>query len=195
MHSSPSIQRMRTASTSRGVRMSKHCPEIPRVVEHAPRPGDVHPLTRKMLLRLLPELPSHLLRAVSRIELRGRTSPEVGNPFGSYSPRDELIRLYSVPYPNWPWSAGDLHPQSRAAQCGAILITIDGVPHIQWQRLIDLSRYYAQTLAHELGHHYVYRHRRRWSLPETLRGHEARANRYMWQMGMMKAFDSLLSSE
>jgi hypothetical protein len=195
MHSSSSVQRMRTVSPSPGVRKSTFRPEIPRLVEHAPPPGDVHPLSRKMLLRLLPELRAHWLKGISRIELRGRVSKEVGDPLGTYSPRDQLVRLYSVPYPYWPHAEGVLNPNSRLARCGAVLVDIDGAPYLQWQRPGDLARYYAQTLAHELAHHYVYRRRRRRSLPETLRGHEQVADRFMWRMGMARAFKSALAEE
>jgi hypothetical protein len=82
-----------------------------------------------------------------------------------------------------------LHPQSRFACCGATLVTIDGRPNIHWDRIGDVRRYYSQVLAHELGHHYVYRHRRSRSLPETMRGHEQLANRHMWHLGMRKAFN------
>jgi hypothetical protein len=196
MQFSSRTKRMRTVSPSRGVRVSKHCPAIPRVVEHAPRPGDIHPLTRKMLRRLLPHLAPHLLVAISRIELRARTSSEVGDPFGSYHPRDALIRLYSVPFPNWPDDEMKvLHPQSPLGSCGATLVTIDGRPNIHWERLSDLSRYYSQILAHELGHHYVFRQRRKSPLPETIRAHELRADWHMWRMGMRRAFKLAFEAE
>jgi hypothetical protein len=196
MHSSSQPQRMRTASLSRGVGVTKHWPAIPRIVEHAPRPGDIHPLSRKLLLRLLPRLNPLALKGVSRIELRARVSPEVGDPFGTYSPRDALIRLYSVPFPNWPWrNTWVLHPQSRLAICGATLVTIDDQPAIHWTRLRDVRRYYSQVLAHELAHHRVHRLRRTRSLPETMRGHEQVANRRMWRLGMRKAFEGSSETE
>jgi hypothetical protein len=174
---------------SHGVSTHKGAPAIPRIVEHEPRPGDIHPVTRSMLLRLLAGMGPHLLKGVSRIELRARVSPDVGNPHGTYSPRDEMIRLFSVPFPDWPCELEVLSPRSRWARFGATLIFRDGQPFIHWTRVEDLARYYfVVVFAHELGHHYVYRHRRYRSLPQTMRGHEQRANRIMWHLGAARAF-------
>jgi hypothetical protein len=187
MQSAPQHKRMRTVSAERGIRTSKHRPDVPRVVEHEPRRGDVHPLPKAMLTRVLPLLPPYIPRAISAIELRARTS-DIGDPYGTYHPRDALVRLYSVPFPDWPWDKDELPPNSNLAFCGAKLIRIDDRSHVHWDRLVDLTRFYALVLAHELGHHYVYRHRRKWSLPTTTHDHERRANSHIWRTGVQLAF-------
>ena len=189
MHSSTRPVRMRTVTRAHRLRTQSNAPAVPRIVEHDPRPGDIHPVTRAMLLRLLPSLPKPLLRNISSIELRARVSPEVGNPYGTYSPRDAMIRLFSVPFPDWPCKLEVLRPQSGLASCGATLIAREGQSFIHWNRTLDVARFYfAVVLAHELGHHYVYLNRRRRQLPETMRGHEQRASRLMWRIGALAAF-------
>ena len=189
MHSSSRPERIRRATPTRRIADRIGAPEIPRVVEHEPRPGDVHPVDRKLLLRLLRRLPAHLLRGVSRIELRARTSADVGKPFGTYYPRETLIRLYSVPFPDWPCELEILRPKSLLAGCGATLIHRDGQKFIHWTHPLHLAKYFfVTTFAHELAHHYVYKNRRRRSLPTTLRGHEQRADNLMFRLGALAAF-------
>ncbi|HMO65131.1 MAG TPA: hypothetical protein PKE47_07920, partial [Verrucomicrobiota bacterium] len=69
---------------------------LPRIVARQPRQGDVHPLPKRLLTRLLAGLPLELWHGLTRIELRAREG-EVGRPFASYHPRDRSIRLHSLP--------------------------------------------------------------------------------------------------
>lgn len=59
-------------------------PLLPRIVERAPAPGDIHPVSKRVLRRLLSGLPVEYLHGLSRIELRARELPLIGQPFGSY---------------------------------------------------------------------------------------------------------------
>src|SRR5262245_15196678 len=167
-------------------RMPRNClgqVVLPRVIEHPPRPGDVHPLDRRTLLKLLPTLPLRFLHGLREIDLRARKSAEVGQPFGTYQPYFKLIRLYSTPYPDWPTSLDTLDPKSLVGRCGGSLIERDGQRFLRWPSRMALARYFfTRVFAHELGHHHVYQYKHKRPLPGSSRGHEDRANALMYQV-------------
>ncbi len=76
-------------------------PILPRVIKRAPRPGDVHPLTRQHISNFLRYLPVDYVYGLRRVELRGRTSEEIGDPYGYYLNGEKTIVLFSVPPDLW----------------------------------------------------------------------------------------------
>lgn len=176
---------------SRRITRDRHGrPILPRIVVHPPRPGDVHPLERSALLKLLPFVPLRFLSGLEGIELRARESPEVGLPFGTYQPAFRWIRLYSMPFPHWPYWADTLRPRSMLGLCGATLIDLEGQRFLHWPDRISMARYYfAWILAHELGHHHVYEYRNKRRAPGSSRGHEARADALAFELRGLRRFD------
>ena len=72
-------------------------PKLPRIIVHPPKPGDVHLLDKRLLVRLLPYVPIDYRNGLKAIELRARTHPTVGHPYGTYNIREKIIRLYCTP--------------------------------------------------------------------------------------------------
>ena len=171
-------------------------PVLPRVVEHAPRPGDVHPLERRTLLELLPSVPLRFLHGLKGIELRARESKNVGMPYGIYQAHFKLIRLYSTPYPDWPYPEELLEPRSIFARCGTSLVYRGGECFLHWPSHKALARYYFfRILAHELGHHHVDQYRHKRPLPGSLRAHEARADVLQWEVQGWQRFSAIFGAD
>lgn len=70
---------------------------LPRIIVKPPTKGDIHPLTHQELHRVLKRVPVEYLYGLHHVELRGRRSNEIGQPFGQYSPSLKVITLYSLP--------------------------------------------------------------------------------------------------
>ena len=173
-------------------------PILPSVVEHPPLPGDVHPLDRQSLLKLLPVLPLRFLCGVSAIELRARPFNSDRHPLGTYEPRFKLIRLYSQPYPDMPLrrTLETINPRSILGICGVTIKESAGERFLHWPNRRSYARYFfASVFAHELGHHHVYQFKHKRRMPETLRGHEARADAVAWEMSAIARFNSVFDGE
>jgi hypothetical protein len=169
---------------------------LPRITEHPPRPGDVHPLERRTLLKLLPAVPLRFLHGLNGIELRARESEDFGNPFGSYQPHFKLVRLYSTPYPEWPYRSDVLNPNSILGQCGASLLRRGGQGFLLWPSRVAIARYYfARILAHELGHHHVYQYKHKRRIPGSSRGHEGRADALAHEIHGLLRFDVVFGED
>jgi hypothetical protein len=126
---------------------------------------------------LLPKVPIRFLYGLNGIELRARESEDFGNPFGTYQPHFKLVRLYSTPYPEWPYPSDVLSPDSILGRCGASLLRRDGQRFLLWPGRRAIARYcFARILAHELGHHHAYQYKHKRSLPGSSRGHEGKAD-------------------
>lgn len=130
-------------------------PLLPRIVEQAPVPGDVNPLPRKTLQRLLPLHRLEYLYGLSRIELRARKLPEIGQPFGCYSPAERIIVLYSLPPVIHFRTLGyELHRYLKRFRA-IIEKNSDGFS-ISWREPRHMAQwFYAYVFTPELGHHFV----------------------------------------
>ncbi len=167
-------------------------PVFPRVVEHPPLPGDVHPLDRQTLLKLLPASPLRFLHGVSAIELRARPFKCDDHPLGTYEPRYKLIRLYSQPFPDTPLrnTLQEINPRSILGRCGVTILEREGERFLHWPSRKDYARYFfTRVFAHELGHHHVYQFKHKRRLPGTLRGHEERADALALEMSAFARFN------
>lgn len=130
-------------------------PRFPRVIERAPTPGDTHPIPKRVLRRVLTELPIEYVYGLSRIEMRARQEPYIGNPFGCYLRDERAILLYSLP-PVWSFSQlPDNLRQSLERFYACILPSSPGFI-IMWPEpgLLALW-FYSYVFTHELGHHFA----------------------------------------
>lgn len=148
-------------------------PVLPRIIERKPMPGDCHPITASSLRRVLKrEVPLAYLHGLDRIELRPRSSNEVGAPFALYRRPEKSIILYSLPL-EWFWKSFPSVKLLAGMQrfFAEVEVSQAGV-RVTWpaRELLSLW-YYIEVLAHELGHHYRWQNRGRRGNP-GLSAHE-----------------------
>lgn len=130
-------------------------PRLPRVIERAATPGDIHPIPKRVLRRVLTEIPVEYLYGLSRIEMRARHEPGVGVPFGCYLHDERAIILYSLP-PVWHFDRlADDFRQSLERFYARIVPDLTGFT-IWWPESALLSLwFYCHVFTHELGHHFA----------------------------------------
>jgi len=140
-------------------RDSDDAPVLPRLIQRKPHQGDVHPLAKKALTRLLTRIPQTYLYGLSRIELRARSSKEIGQPFGLYLPDEKAILLYSLPT---KWELEFIGPSlamSIRRYYGSIVEGDDQI-QVRWPNKDVMSLwFYCYVFTHELGHHYRHQYR------------------------------------
>jgi hypothetical protein len=167
-------------------------PVFPRVIEHPPLLGDVHPLDKRTLVKLLPVIPLRFLHGVSAIELRARPFKSENHPLGTYQPKYKLIRLYSQPFPEIPLRSplDEITPKSLLGVCGVTLVERNGERFLRWPSRKNFAQYFfTHVFAHELGHHHVYQFKHKRRPPETLRGHEERADAVAMEINALARFN------
>lgn len=130
-------------------------PVLPRIIERAPAPGDLHPLPKRVLRQLLERIPVEFLYGLSRIELRARELPLIGAPFGSYWVDERAIVLYSFPPVfHCRTLSGDFH-RSLDRFHAAIESHPKGFT-VSWPEPAMMAVwFYSFVFTHELGHHFV----------------------------------------
>ena len=124
-----------------------------------PTPGDRHPLTKRSLAGLPTRIPVEYLYGLSRIQLRARQRPAVGEPFGRYRIRTRDILLFSLPP---VWYCKPLDPYFRASyeKFDAVIDQEGEGFRISWRSPAALSLwFYCEIFTHELGHHFVEQYR------------------------------------
>jgi hypothetical protein len=128
---------------------------LPRVIARAPTLGDTHLITKQMLARLLPKLPVEYLYGLSRVELRARHRPAVGEPFGCYWPDERAIVLYSLP-PIWYFRSLTRSLRASLEKFYAIIDPQGDGFRISWRDEAFMALwFYCEVFVHELGHHFV----------------------------------------
>jgi hypothetical protein len=130
-------------------------PRLPRVIERAATPGDTHPIPKRVLRRVLTEIPIEYVYGLSRIEMRARQEPGIGRPFGCYVHSERAIILYSLP-PVWHFDrlAEDCR-QSLERFHARIVPDLTGFT-IWWPETALMSLwFYCYVFTHELGHHFA----------------------------------------
>jgi hypothetical protein len=149
----------------------------PRVIQRAPRSGDIYALNKSAIVAMYPYIRMAYLNGLSQIELRARVSPEVGDPYGSYVPGEASIRLYSTPRDLWIFRDTSVRWHWRPARYGARLEQVGADVHVHWSSVSDLARFlFVNVLAHELGHHFDFRYKHKRKLPGTRRAKEQSAD-------------------
>ena len=136
-------------------------PELPRIIERAPGPGDVHPLPKRVLRRVLQCMPVEYLYGLSRIELRAREKPFIGEPFGCYWVGEKAIVLYSLP-PVFYYRSLEIEFRRSLKRSRAMIESIAYGFKISWPEPEMMSRwFYSYVFTHELGHHFVEQYKTR----------------------------------
>jgi hypothetical protein len=152
---------------------------LPRIVDRSPRIGDVHPIPKRMLARLLSRLPVELYYGLRAIEMRPRQH-SVGRPFAEYSRAEKAIRLYSLPL--------TIHlPSLSPRQRGLMEISdatveqqADGYS-VSWPDSFSMGFwFYYDTFVHELGHHHRFQYPSKTGRPGRILDEEAMADRYCY---------------
>lgn len=136
-------------------RVTDGSPVLPRIIERAPAPGDSHPLSKRVLGRLLQRVPVEFIYGLSRIELRARELPRIGAPFGSYWISERAIVLYSLPSVfHFRTLSADFR-RSLNRFHAVIKSDSDGFT-ISWPEPAVMSLwFYSYVFTHELGHHFI----------------------------------------
>ena len=136
---------------------------LPRLSERPAYPGDIHPIPKSVLIRLLKHIPDVYLYGLSRIELRARGSMRVGDPFGVYLRDENAIALYSLPTV-WELDLMGSMLTASVTKFHAIIKKKPGKVSVEWPKEEFMSLwFYGYVFAHELGHHYrnKYRYKRK----------------------------------
>lgn len=148
---------------------------FPRIIIRKPRPGDCHPLNRRMIARAFEKLPLEYFYGLKEIELRARQGG-IGEPFGSYSAYAKKIILYSVPGRLWKIknpseglvaAVRRYHPEIREDETGIAVV---------WDSAFLLRMFFLSTLFHELGHHYTHQYKGKKKPPLDVRSKEFQAD-------------------
>jgi hypothetical protein len=171
-------------------------PRPPRIIVHPPAPGDVHLLDKRLLLKLLPYLPVDYRYGLRVIELRGRTSATVGNPYATYTWKEKAIRLYSTPGVAWPIPIGTPRARRIYEAFGATIRHEEERQVILWPSRTDAARFlFGYVFAHELGHHFEYQYRFKWKLRAKLQGSEASADSHRRRLEAWAIFNAVIRKE
>lgn len=130
-------------------------PVLPRIVARRPAPGDIHPLSKRTIARLLPTLPAEYVYGLSRVELRARQGTEIGEPFGWYGRDEHAIILYSLPT-TWKLPGGVSRQFAHTLRRFHAELTFDdNAVTVSWinEEVMGLW-FYCEVFTHELGHHF-----------------------------------------
>jgi hypothetical protein len=141
-------------------------PILPRIIERKPRPGDFHPMSKKIVTKMLAEIPEKYVYGLSRVELRARKSTEIGEPFGLYLIDEKAIFLYSLPS-EWSLPSMTLGFELELRAFYPEIIRSDNCVTVRWPNTDVMSLwFYCCVLTHELGHHFrnQYRYKRKQAL-------------------------------
>ncbi len=133
---------------------------LPRIIERKPYPGDIHPIDTSALRRALKlEVPQEYLYGISRIELRPRQGPEIGQPYGVYFTDEKSIILYSLPL-EWRFSELSESSAIRFERAGAKVEHHDKETKVKWESRSRLAFwFFTNVVIHELGHHYRHQYK------------------------------------
>jgi hypothetical protein len=140
--------------------------KLPRIVQRRPYQGDVHPVDKKHLQRMLTWIPFDMwreyLHGLKRIELRARNGL-VGKPYGYYRRADKTIVLFSLPM-RWTWNLSEtgVTPRSlRVFDTWDVDIELAAdTASLRWGSEDELAWwFFSNVILHELGHHHRYQYR------------------------------------
>jgi len=128
---------------------------LPRVVEREPAPGDIHPLSKGTVMRVLEKLPVEYLYGLSRIELRPRQGSEIGCPYGCYWRDEGAIILYSLPTV-WRLRGISKDLVRSLTRFYADFKFEEEAILVSWRDEAVMGLwFYCDVFTHELGHHFV----------------------------------------
>lgn len=137
----------------------------PEIVEESPAPGDVHPLDKGDVARILRMLPFIHIAGLRRIELRARKGERIGEPFGCYWREEKAIILHSLPEV-WRLECMGADFLRSLALADAEIEERQDCVLVTWPEPGSMSLwYYSYVFAHELIHHYLEQYREDDSAP------------------------------
>jgi hypothetical protein len=129
--------------------------EYPRIVVQKPRPGDIYPIDKKLMISVLKRIPVEYIYGLNKIALRSRENNRIGDPYGYYRYSDRMIVLYSVP--SNAWVLDGFSPQWRKAfRNWGMTLEKQGESFIGIWGRSKLKHFFCAVLCHELGHHYTF---------------------------------------
>ena len=145
----------------RVLRDARGNPLLPRIIERKPRRGDIHPLPKFFIGRMIPDIPIEYLYGLRYIELRARENKSIGKPFAFYDRADRIMVLYSLPL---EWSLNGISEplEQSVRRCYGTIVKDDGSVTVTWPRQFLMNFWFFDyVFCHELGHHFSeqYRHR------------------------------------
>ncbi len=175
MSNSYRTQKESVIAQKRIKRDSKGAIKYPRIVERKPAPGDIHALDKEQLERILPDLPIENIYGLRRIELRARMGAQIGRPFATHLPDENVIVLYSLPL---TWRVPFLEAGFRETVGSDATITKEGKTWlVQWKDESHMSFWFFNSVfTHELGHHFDWRFRSKNGLTDGHRHMERNAD-------------------
>ena len=137
----------------------------PEIAEGPPAPGDVHPLDKEDIARILRMLPFIHIAGLKRVELRARRGDRIGEPFGCYWREEKAIILYSLPR-TWRLEFIGADFLRSLAMCDAEVKDLQDAVIVNWPEPESMSLwFYSYVLSHELIHHYLEQYREDDSAP------------------------------
>lgn len=167
-------------------------PILPRIIERRPRPGDVHPIPKRVLRRMLADVPLEFLHGLGSIDLRARKNDAIGKPLATYHHYHRTIVLYSLPF-TWSLPVMPRRLLRSLLKWHATVDTAGGSVTVTWPEWYQLGFWYFDfVLCHELGHHFSEQYRQRYGRVDGTRCREAVADlrgMRLWQewWGRLKA--------
>ena len=141
---------------------------LPRIVRRKPRPGDVHPISRRQLRMVFERVPLEYLYNLNSVELLPRKDG-IGNPFAFYSAAEKRIVLYSLPLA-WETNHEDelgadfFGPYLRLEEYQAEVETDENIARVSWSDESQMGFWFTRiVLLHEFIHHFraTYRSKRK----------------------------------
>lgn len=127
--------------------------QLPRIVERRPRHGDVLPIPKVRLTRMIAALPLEHHYGLAAIELRARQGAVVF-PFAEYCPRSKTVRLCSLPS---AFVVPGMTPfQFRLCEfAGATIEKQKRGIAVSWRNARSMGFwFYYDVVVHALGHHH-----------------------------------------
>ena len=165
----------RLRSRQRLARQRNESQELPRIVVRKAERGFIHPLSKKLLLQALPEIPIEYVGRLREIELRQHQPSK--RAFALYRPGELKIIIFSCPRGTWIYEELPPSERKRFRRFGAIVEQIDTFWTVDWPRPANRAAFYFfDIFLHELGHHYVFSFPRKRKVPADLNTHERLAD-------------------
>ena len=128
---------------------------FPNVIQKKPSSGDLHPLSKAILNKLFRLLPLTYTSRLEAIKLRPRGEQKVGDPYGSYSPEEKTIVLYSLPEGSWKFDRLHFATRYKFTKYGFRVTNEGPLVAVKWKKLYKLAYwFYCEVLAKKLEEHY-----------------------------------------
>lgn len=151
---------------------------LPPIIVRKPRRGDLHPISKSHLERLLLSARTEYLYGLKRIELRSRIGNTVGEPFAYYYPVERTVVLYSLPL---VWELSKLSGGwERLFTDYLARVDRGSMISVSWpDRSILGLWFWDQVVMHELGHHFVEQYRSKNGRVRSRNAHERLAEMHV----------------